>query len=176
MSPTENWANDFVDHLLSLAEAVGEKRQNVLFLKSSTLESEWADWSGSQIQSLIKILAGRRLISRVAGYDGEELRVHPEARKMHSVFVQRLCAFEEEEEANFVEEELEAERLQEIVKAAAAAKKQPIEQPVPSPAPSGSPQKRVPPAPPAPGVVSVSSPSVQSLRRMFGGDDIRVKS
>ena len=170
MTPTENWVNDFVGHLLELAEAIGDLRHDVVFLKYSSLRDEWSDWGADQLQSLIKIMTSRRLISRVAGYEGEELRIHPEARKMHDMFIQRLSAFEEEEEANFIEEEIEAERVQELAKEAIAARKNNP----PAPLSNEVPQKRVPPPPPGPGVVvNTTAPSVQSLRRMYGGDDIR---
>ena len=153
----DSWVNDFIIHVLDLAEAVGDIRNDVLFLKFSTLEEEWSSWCSTQLQSLIKIMANRRLISRVAGYEGEELLISPNASRLHEAHMQRMSAFEEEEESNFIEEEVESERIQELAIQVKTARL------------SG------PPPPPSMCVIATPNPSVKSLRRMYGGDDVRIQ-
>eukprot|EP01060_Flectonema_neradi_P024743 TRINITY_DN33624_c0_g1_i1.p1 TRINITY_DN33624_c0_g1~~TRINITY_DN33624_c0_g1_i1.p1 ORF type:complete len:186 (+),score=33.57 TRINITY_DN33624_c0_g1_i1:59-559(+) len=153
------WADEFVLPLLELSEVVGESRSGVVFMRVSELEEEWVDWSKDQLQSLINIMTDRGLLSRVAGYDGEELRISPDAVRLHTTHIQRMSAFEEEEDANFVDEEIEAERVQVIAKETELRRRR---QPI------------VPPTAPPVGTISTPAPSVRSLRRMYGGDDIRV--
>ncbi|KAJ9451593.1 hypothetical protein DIPPA_25455 [Diplonema papillatum] len=111
----EDWANAVVGNVLDLADVRGAPREGkndgAVLLKLETLQKEWSNWSADDITSLVRIMTGRRLVARVAGKNGEELRVHPDARKMHESFMQRLVAFEEEEEANFIEDELLAEKV-----------------------------------------------------------------
>ena len=108
---SDGWVNDVVGHVLDLIEANGVERKGAQHLPLRVLRETWAEWGPEDINDLVNTMSGRRLVLRVAGKEGEELRGHPDARRMHDTYMQRLVAFEEEEEAAFVEEEVLAEQI-----------------------------------------------------------------
>ena len=201
----DDWANDVISHVLDLSDECGVRRDGsrgagsgCVHLSLATLRATWDTWSAAELQSLVQIMAGRRLVARVAGADGEELRVHSDARRLHEAHLQRCAALEEEEELNFVEEEILADEMTQGIhppvtlphylarggsgSAAGAAcggdddatssitLSRPEQQQQPPPS------KPPPPPPSLAGLVIPNKVTVSSLAKVFSGDDIRVSS
>eukprot|EP01059_Diplonema_ambulator_P005953 TRINITY_DN15717_c0_g1_i2.p1 TRINITY_DN15717_c0_g1~~TRINITY_DN15717_c0_g1_i2.p1 ORF type:complete len:179 (+),score=29.95 TRINITY_DN15717_c0_g1_i2:115-651(+) len=171
----EEWINGVVPNMLELIESIGETRGGVKYLELKVIKEKWEGWGEEEVMKLVKAMAGRRLVSRVAGRGGEELRCHPDARKMHEVFMQRLQAFEEEEEIAFIEEETMADQAQEgihqeVIMPAHLANRTLSTTSLP-PTPPTTPAV---PLPPSLDGFSIKVPTVESIRKIYEGDDIRL--